>query len=283
MTFEPQNAFERSLIQASSDPVHRPQFYKDLAAAEFFIIQEGTPPEGSGRTILKEEYSLKLRNINWNGKPFIPVFSSLPRLRAAVESEVSYIALNALEFMKMARGAELILNPGSDYAKEFTKAEIESILDGSIWKRSEDYVVEKATEVMIGQPSNYPKELVDALARYFRKTKEVKRAYLAHFFNPQQDEKPHTLIGVEMTGDWESVMSGAGTVTQGVPIPDPPVDFIQITGKTGVEDFFLKAAASLFMKGSSSGFFETRWGDGLPFQGAQCRRCWSEGVALGYG
>lgn len=225
-------------MRASSDPAHRPQFYRDLAAADFFIVQEGPPLEPSGRTVLQEGYSLQLRNIDWNGKPFIPVFSSLPRLQAAVQSEVSYIALNALEFMKMARGAELILNPGSDYGKEFTKAEIESLLDGSIWKPSERYVAEKATEVMIGQPSNYPKELVDALARYFRKTKEVKRAYLAHFCNPERDEKPHTLIGVEMTGDWDSVMSGAGMATQGVPIPDPPVDFIQITGAGGVEDYF---------------------------------------------
>jgi F0F1-type ATP synthase membrane subunit a len=59
------------------------------------------------------------------------------------------------------------------------------------------------------------------------------RAYLAHFFNPERDEKPHTLIGVETTGDWNSVMSGAGIVARDVPIPDPPVDFLQITGKGG--------------------------------------------------
>jgi hypothetical protein len=225
-------------MQASSDPAHRPQFYKDLAGADLFIIQEGPPSEQRGWRVLEEGCSLQVRNIEWNGKSFIPVFSSLPRLQAAAQSEVSYIALNALEFMKITRGAELILNPGSEYGKEFTKAEIESLLDGSIWKPSERHVIEKATEVMIGKPSNYPKELVDALTRYFKTTKEVKRAYLAHFFNPQRDEKPHTLIGVEVIGDWDSVMSGAGMVTRGVPIPDPPVDFIQITGKGGVEDYF---------------------------------------------
>jgi hypothetical protein len=146
--------------------------------------------------------------------------------------------LNALEFMKITRGADLILNPGSEFGKEFTKAEIESLLDGSIWKPSERYVAKEETKIMIGQPSNYPKELMDALARYFRKTKEVKRAYLAHFFNPERDEKPHTLIGVEMSGDWDLVMSGAGMVARDVHIPDPPVDFIQITGKGGVEDYF---------------------------------------------
>src|SRR5687767_9205159 len=105
MQFEPQNSFERSLMQASSDPAHRPQFYRDLAAAELFIIEEGPPPEWSGRTVLKEGYSLKVRNIEWNGKLCTPVFSSLPRLQAVVQSEVSYIAMNALEFMKITRGA----------------------------------------------------------------------------------------------------------------------------------------------------------------------------------
>ncbi len=238
MPFEPQNSFERSLMQAASDPAHRPQFYRDLVAADLFIIQEGPPLETSGRTVLSQGASLKVRHIDWNGKPYIPAFSSLPRIQAVVQSEVSYVALNALEFMKITRGAELILNPGSDFGKEFTKAEIESVLDGSIWQPSERYVAQKETKIMIGQPARYPKELVEVLARYFKTTKEVKRAYLAHFCNPERNEKAHTLIAVEMNGNWDLVMAGAGIVARDVQIPDPPVDFLQITGRGGVEDYF---------------------------------------------
>ncbi len=250
MAFEAQNEFEKSLIKAASDPAHRPQFYKDLVRSDLFIVQEGPPPETSGKRVLEEGMSLQLRNIEWEGKPYIPVFSSLAQLQGAVQEEVGYLALNALEFMKITRGAELLLNPGSDYGKAFTRDEIASLLDGSMWQPSEQYTAKKDTQVMIGQPSNYPSVLADALVRYFKKTKAVKRAYLAHFFNPENDEKPHTLIAVEVAGDWNSVMAGAGMVARDVEVPDPPVDFLQVTGQSGLEDFF---------KGDIKPFYERKF------------------------
>lgn len=102
---------------------------------------------------------------------------------------------------------------------------------------------------MIGQPSNYPAKLVDALTCYFKQTRRVKKAYLAHFFNPEFDEQPHTLIAMQVGGDWESVVAGAGMVAQGIEVPDPPVDFIQITGQGGVEDYF---------KGECKPFYERK-------------------------
>jgi hypothetical protein len=237
MAFEPQNELERSLMRASSDPAHRPQFYRDFAASQIFVVNHGEPLP-SGRTTLEEGHSLKLQAIELNGKPYLPIFSSLPRLQATLQTQVSYIALNALEFLEITRGADLVLNPGSDYGKEFTAAEVESILDGSIGRPDETYVAEKATEVLIGQPSNYPTELVEALKRLFAGRKDVKRAWLAHFCNPSRDEKPHTLVALEVTGDWDAIARDVGIVVQDTPLPDPPVDLLQITGRSGVEDYF---------------------------------------------
>lgn len=254
MKFEPQNKLERSLVQAATDAAHRPQFYKDVVESDIFIIQEGTPPETSGKTTLKEGLQLQIRHIESEGKQFIPIFSSLPRLQAVLQHEVGYIAINTLEFMKITQGADLLLNPGSDYGKEFTKEEIASILDGSIWKPTESFVAKKETKIMIGQPANYPKELVDALSRLFKKTKEVKRAYVAHFFNPERDEKPHSLIAVEVTSNWDMVSACAGIVARDVPSPDPPVDFIQITGTGGLEDYFIRECKPFYEK-KLFGFF----------------------------
>lgn len=248
MTFQPENKLEHSLVKATEDPAHRPQFYRDFVESDLFVIQHGPPPEHSGTTVLKEGYDLKIQNIYLNGKSYIPVFSSLPRLQAALQEEAKYIALNALEFLKFTQGAEIFLNPGSDFGKEFTKDEIQSIIDGSIWKPSESYCVEKETQVMIGQPANYPHELAEALARLFRKMREVKRAYLAHFFNPEKDEKPHTLIGIEVSGNWDQVVSQACLVARDIKIPDPPVDFIHITGQGGVEDYFVNECKPFYKK-----------------------------------
>jgi hypothetical protein len=240
MQFTPQNRLESSLVKAESDPAHRPQFYKDLIKEDLFIVQEGPIPDKSGKIILEEDTSIQIKNIEWEGRPYVPVFSSLQRLQTAIQEEVGYMALNALEFMKITKGAELLLNPGSDYGKAFTKEEISALIDGSMWQASEQFVAKKDTQVMIGQPSNYPKDLAAALTRYFKKTKQVKKAYLAHFFNPEHDEKAHTMIALEVSGDWDSVMAGAGMVARDSEVPDPPVDFLRITGKGGIEDYFTR-------------------------------------------
>lgn len=181
--------------------------------------------------------TLKIRNIDWRGTPHIPVFSSVGQLQRAIRNEVSYVALNAIKLMEITHGTPLVLNPGAAYGKEFTTSEIRSILNGSIGRPEERLVVEKKTDVMLGQPSNNPSELVEALQAHFKRNRAVKKAYLAHFFNPAQDEKPHTLIGLEVAGDWDSAIKEVGAVIAGVPVPDPPVDFIQLTGKSGVDDY----------------------------------------------
>jgi hypothetical protein len=238
MTFEPQNDLERSLMRASSDPAHRPRFYRDFTESQIFVINHGEPLAGDGETTLEEGRSLRLQAVELNGKPYLPIFSSLPRLQVVLTGPSSYVALNALQFLEITRGADLVLNPGSDFGKEFTAAEIESILDGSIGRPDESYVAQKDTQVLIGQPANYPTELVEALKRLFAARTDVKRAWLAHFHNPERDEKAHTLVALDAAGDWDEISAAVGIVVQSTPLPDPPVDLLQITGRGGVEDYF---------------------------------------------
>lgn len=160
MEFIPQNLLEKSLIQASTDPAHRHQFYKDLSNSDFFIIQEGDIPETHGKVTLSAGAQIKIQNIEHNGKPYVPVFSSLLRLQSVLDREVGYVALNAVEFMRIVQGSEIILNPSMSYGKEFVRDEILSIIDGSIFKPTESFVAEKDTQVLIGHP-------------YFSATKET--------------------------------------------------------------------------------------------------------------
>lgn len=260
MSFEPQNDLERSLIKAATDPAHRPQFYRDFMESDIFIIQHGEqPPEEHRRVVMEEGKTIQIRNIEHNGKPHIPIFSSLETLRAALTGEVAYLGINALELLRMIKGTPLLLNPGSHYGKEFTVSEVTSLLDGSIWQPSERYVVQKPTQVMFGQPKNYPKELAEALCRLFPTIGAVKRAWLAHYFNPERDEKPHTLIAIEHSGNWEHVAGQAGMVAKDIKIPDPPIDFMQVAGKRstkgGVEDYFLNELEPFYKKKRLFGLF----------------------------
>jgi len=249
MSFDPQNDLERSLMQAAKDPAHRPHFYKDLVQSEILIIQHGEPPpEKESRITLDEGMKVQIASIEYQGEPHIPIFSSVPRLQAAITSEVAYLGMNALEFLKMTMGAALILNPGSEYGKEITPQEAASIVDGSIWQPDERYVAQKDTQVLIGQPENYPKELVEALTRFFKTKKQVKRAWVAHFYNPDRDERPHTLVAVDVSDGFDEVLSEAGIVSRDVEIPDPPVDFLPITGRGGIEDYFVKETKPFYKR-----------------------------------
>jgi hypothetical protein len=85
LSFEPQNELERSLVRASSDPAHRPQFYRVLAESDMFVIQEGVPlPVTHQRITLPEPMQIQLRKIEFQGKLCIPVFSSLVRLHTLI-------------------------------------------------------------------------------------------------------------------------------------------------------------------------------------------------------
>jgi hypothetical protein len=247
MSFEPENDLERSLLMAANDPAYRPQFYKAFVKSDIFVIHQGKrPPEKDGRLTLDEEADLQTPTMQFHGKPYIPIFSSLPRLQASVYGEVACLAINALEFLKRTAGSALILNPGGDYGKEITPEEAASIVDGSVWQPNERYVAPNGIQAMIGPPKNYPDHLLEALARFFATKEQVKRALVAHFFNPDRDEKPHTLIAVEVSDGFDEITSEAGIVARHVIVPDPPVDFLQITGRGGLEDYFVKDTTPFF-------------------------------------
>lgn len=240
MKFEPENEFELSLAKAASDPAHRPQFYKDLCNADLFIIQHGEkPPESHEKSTLEKGKKIQIQHIKHNGKPYIPVFSSINRLQHVVAEEVAYLGVNALELMKFTQGAEFLLNPGSDYGKEFTKNEIRAIIDGSIWGHPETYTQKAEAKVMLGQPKVYPQELVSALSRFFETRNEVKKAWVAHFHNPDDGLPPHTLIAIDTSSSYEEIIREMGMVITGLTIPHPPVDILPIINGDGIEGYFL--------------------------------------------
>jgi hypothetical protein len=247
--FEPQNELERSLVKAATDPAHRPQFYRDLARSDVFVIRHGAaPPRQAGRRTLQQGMTLEIQNIQHAGKMYVPIFSSVLRIRAVIEEDVAYLGLNAIALFKITRGSALMLNPGSAYDKEIAADEAARIADGTIGEPTERYVVEKDTQVMIGVPANVPTELIGALSRFFETRKGVQRAWLAHFFNPAQDKAPHTLIALEVTSDYDTILAEAGAVIESIDVPDPPVDVLRVTGREGIDQYFLKEAKPFYQR-----------------------------------
>lgn len=239
MGFEPQNPLEQSFMKAATDPAARPQFYKDLIESEIYILQEGAPPtQNAEHQRLSEGTQIQIRNVEMGGKQYVPFYSSLKRFSSNLTSQSMYLRMKALDFFSLSKGAALVLNPGSEYGKEFLPEEAASILDGSIWQPDKRHVVDKPTQVLSGQPKNYPSELTHSLSRLFSTLPEVKRAWVAQYYNPSSGEQAHTLIAIEQSGDWAKIGGQFGIVANSVVVPEPPVDFMQLSGRGRIEDYF---------------------------------------------
>jgi hypothetical protein len=129
--FKPENELERALVRATVNPSLRPRFYREFMRATVFFVQHDPTPPGEGRTTLRKGTTVKLAPIQVEGRPYLPVFSSSRRLADSVRNGTGCVGINALEFLKLTRGMELVLNPGSGFGKIFTREEIDAILDGS--------------------------------------------------------------------------------------------------------------------------------------------------------
>lgn len=254
--FEPENDLERSLMKAAGDPSHRPQFYRDLLESVIYFIQAGDRSLDIQDGVLQEGAQIQIQPWQRNGEDWIPIFSSLTRLQQSLKTGSTYLRLNARSFLEITHGANVILNPGLEYGKEFTPSEIESMLNGSIFRANQGYTVPEQTKVVIGQPKEYPTELVGTLARLFRKHSSIRAAYLAHFFNPERDEQPHTLIGIDAEGDWESIVGEAGMVATEVMPKSTIVDFVRVSpDDTGVSQYMLQETKPFYKRSFLKGLF----------------------------
>ena len=223
--FKPENELERVLVQAATDPAMRPQFYALLAQSAIFTPNYGAAAEPAFRPVRNGDRDL------------LPIFSSLPRLQHFVGQETRFLEMQVLEFLRQTRGAEVVLNPGSDYGKEFTASEITQMLDG--WNTVTTRVTDQPAQVLLGQPAQYPQVMTETLSRLFRTHKEVESAYLALMDTQNPEDPPHLLVGVKATGNWQETLTSASLTLAGLEIPNAPVDFIHILGPGSLEDYLL--------------------------------------------
>jgi hypothetical protein len=225
MAFEPQNKLEEALMQAASTPSAKPRFLKTLLESEIYIVQNDP---------IIENDDIRYR----------PMYSSPIRSK----SETNAVSVRAKEFLESARGTDFILNPGSTYGRTFSADEVADLLDGGIWLPKDEEVKERESQIMLGQPANYPTELVETLKRFFQRRDEVKRAWLGHIYDPLSDENAHSLVAIEVDDNWDEISSQTGTVASAVKIPDPPVDILQISGNGGIEDYFLNDVEPFYIR-----------------------------------
>jgi len=248
-----ENPLEELLRLAADEPAHRPAFCDVLLEAQIFLLGTTGLVEGEGQVNLEAGSQVQIQH--WertDGSPVIPFFSSLAVLRQSIDEEQTYLELPVRSLFEMTLGATLMLNPKSDYGKEFVPAEVEQLLNHGVSRMPEQRVVEKETQVLLGQPAEYPSKLVDSLTQLFARNSNVQRAYLALMHDPSVDEKAHLIIGIEADGDAEKVINVAGNVAGDLAAEGEPVDLCRVTpGEEGLSQYFIN---------ETTPFYEKKWG-----------------------
>lgn len=249
---EPENKLEQLLRLAATEPAHRPEFCRVLMASPLFVLGD-TGDDAEGERQLLEGSSLSIQH--WereDGATVIPVFTSLEAMNNVIESDEHYLEIPAQTLFEMTLGEELILNPESEYSKEFLPAEVESLLAGGLLQEATELVMGDEGEVFIEQPAHYPARLVDSLTTLFSKHPELKSAYLGMIHELGSEEEPNLIIGLLGEGNLENLIQEAATVAWDTTEEDEVVDFMVIEDdEEGISGYFLKETRP---------FYESRWG-----------------------
>ncbi|MED5238000.1 MAG: enhanced serine sensitivity protein SseB C-terminal domain-containing protein [Pseudomonadota bacterium] len=240
------NSLHAALVDAAHEAAKRPAFYHTLMHADVFVIGHTDQPTGEGHRTLEAGDNLSL--VNWekaDGTPVIPFFTHLEALQCAVDSETRYLALPARNLFEMTRGATLFLNPKSDYGKEFLPHEIEALLETGMNQRADSRTVEKETRVMLGQPAEYPQQMVSALKQLLGMHPGVIAAYLCLMHYPDSEEAPVLLVGFEGV-DLEQAMREAGSVVADTAPDGQPVDFVLVDDSTSGLSAYLRGTEPFY-------------------------------------
>lgn len=254
-----ENELERLLKLAVSEPAHRPAFFRELLDATVLILGDSEQVQQGGDITLNADTPVNIQH--WekqDGGSIIPFFTSVDVLQKAVEDEQPFIAMPARVLFEITQGADLFLNPKAEYGKEFYPEEVAMLLaTGGVSKPAEHYI-DKDTQILLGQPEEYPSAMIDALTTLFSQRKPVRRAFLALMHDQAVDEKPNLLIGLEVDGeqgDIEALINEAGSVASETAPNDEPVDFCLVSEK--------ERGVSHYLITHTQPFYQRRWGSWL--------------------
>jgi len=246
-----EDELERALRLAAAEPASRPDFFRTLLASNIFVI--GRDGDVTGTRTVQAGETLSIQNwTTQEGKPIIPFFTSIDALHRAGVTAGMYLSLSARAFFETTRGAQLVLNPRSPYGKEFFPNEIEALLATGTNETPVSHVLRRETQVLLGQPANYPNALVASLKKFFATRDQVKAAYLALMHDASRDAKPTLLIGIEIDGgDFETLSREAGTVVGDYAMKSgEAVDVFRVErGKGGLSAHMVDAVAPFYARG----------------------------------
>ncbi|KEY57035.1 enhanced serine sensitivity protein SseB [Serratia sp. DD3] len=251
---------EQLLKLAASQPAYRPAFFRQLLDATVYILGDSEQVQLQGEITLDAETPVNIQH--WekqDGSSVVPFFSSLALLQQAVaEEEHPFIAMPTRVLFEITQGDHLFLNPKAEYSKEFFPDEVAMLLATGGVVKPVERDIEQETQLLLGQPTEYPAAMIDALTTLFSQRKLVRRAFLALIHDREVDEQPNLLIGLDVKGeqaDIDALISEAGMVASETAPNDDPVDFCLVEENA--------RGVSHYLVNHTQPFYQRRWGSWL--------------------
>jgi hypothetical protein len=238
-------SFELLLQKAADNPSYRAEFIKRLLTENFFII---TNNKIGAEGLVKLEAGMNV-NVFILKDGRVPIFTSTDRIfdKGIIKKEVQFLEAKGKDIFEFLKGASLILNPYSDYGKEFNPEEVERVLNGTYFN-SRQIVIEKASEVRIGRPAKYPTEVVKSLVKLFSSKPDVSAAYVAWIHDPATPDPPHYIFAIKTTGDWGIISEEAGSLVQQILGYEEIVDFLHLKKEGFLNEYFNSEVQPFYKK-----------------------------------
>ncbi len=237
---------ETLLKKATVDAACQNDFLKKLLSEKLIVIaQDNICPRG---------YEMLLRDTDVDIFTFkdgkVPFFTSTDRIfdNCIIKKQVKFIKLKGEDLFKILKGKTLVLNPNSDFGKEFLPEEIESLLDGSYFtsdvKRAK---INRKKPVKVGEALKYPRAVVQSLNKLFSGNPDINAAYLAFIHEPLSDVHPHYIFAIDAAQNYDNIISEAMFLTEQL-IGDKDFDFIRLNHTGGIDDYFVNESTPFYKR-----------------------------------
>jgi hypothetical protein len=242
--FEPENDIERLLMRASAEPAERPGFARAIIDAEIFVVlvSDGGPivPGPDGQVTIPAGTKLTLPTAMRGEERLIPFFTAPSRARIWFKGDHIVAPDRTRDLFGRYPDTPFLLNPGSDYGKEFTPGEIKRLLAGQFDDGPQTIVTDRSQQVMLGHPKEVPTALIEALKREFSEVRSIRGAWLMLAMLAGNTEQSW-MLGVDHTGAWQDVQDAisraiAGDILKGWILDAVPLERSSLasTLRTGI-------------------------------------------------
>lgn len=243
--FQPENDIERALVRACEEPGARVAFLKAFLDAElaFALVDSGNAREGYVVPEVSDERGA-----------FVPVFTAESRVKAMFGEETLMVVRQSFrQIVGQIEDASFVLNPGSDYGREFTAEDVAALLKGDFERAAEGFEPDEDDEddappAMVGRATPAPTHLTRPLAALFAGMPEVSAAHVAQAVFADKNGVKRLVIGVSAAGDLDAVFERVADVLGDVAKPTDVIDFVSVPGSP-LDGYFERDADPFYRKG----------------------------------